>query len=231
MKNTHRPPSEEDYKLLNPALKSGFSHDAWRVLRIQSEIVEGFENLKKLGPTVTVFGSARIKETDPDFISCEKLSNLIAKEGINVMTGGGPGIMLAGNKGAKPEKGLSIGLNIELPFEQMPNNFLDIECEFRYFFVRKLMLVRYSFAFICYPGGFGTLDELFNVVTLIQTNKIQNFPIILMNSSYWKPLIEFFSNHTLKHGYIKKEDIDLLKLVDSEEEALVLVKDYLNQCI
>jgi uncharacterized protein (TIGR00730 family) len=230
MKNKFRTPQEEEYKLLNPALKSGFSHDAWRVLRVQSEIVNGFENLKKLGPTVSIYGSARIKEQDPVFKSCEKLSSLISNAGINVITGGGPGIMLAGNKGAKQGTGKSVGLNIELPFEQAANDFLDIECDFRYFFVRKLMLVRYSFAFICYPGGFGTFDELFNLLTLIQTNKIQKFPVILMNSEYWNPAIEFFRSHTLKYGYINEADLDLMKVIDSEEEALEVIKDYLKQC-
>ena len=176
-----------------------------------------------MGPCVTVFGSARFGETHPSYIQARDMGARLAKLGFTVMTGGGPGIMEAANRGAKDVGGYSIGCNIKLPMEQEPNPYLDTFIEFDYFFVRKVMLVKYSYAFVVMPGGFGTLDEVFETAVLIQTGKIRDFPIILMGSHYWNPLLDFVRNTLLPQGAISPEDVDLLQLTDSPEEAIDLI--------
>lgn len=215
----------EDKELLKPPTKGeDFTNsDTWRVLRIQSEIVSGFDDLANIGKGVAVFGSARTKEDHRYYKMAKDLGTELARKGLAVITGGGPGIMQAANEGAKAGGGLSIGCNIELPFEQEANPYLDISIDFRYFFVRKLMLVKYSRAFVILPGGFGTLDELYEALTLTQTNKIERFPIILMGKSYWQPLIDWTTNHMLKEGMISEGDLDLLKITDDHCEAVKII--------
>jgi uncharacterized protein (TIGR00730 family) len=190
-----------------------------RACRIFAEFIKGFRALHFVGPCVTVFGSARFKEDNRYYEMARKMGAEIAKLGFTVMTGGGPGIMEAANRGAKEAGGPSVGCNIQLPMEQKPNPYLDRFVEFKYFFVRKVMLVKYSYAFVVMPGGFGTLDELFEALTLIQTGKINNFPVILMGVEYWSPMIDFIRERLISVGTISPEDLDLLKLTDSIEEA------------
>lgn len=195
-----------------------------RVLRISSEFIRGFRALHFVGPCVTVFGSARFGTEHPYYDLARKIGFLVAQEGYTVLTGGGPGIMEAANRGAREAGGRSIGCNIELPREQKPNPFLDSWVTFRYFFVRKMMLVKYSSAFIALPGGFGTLDEVFETLTLIQTRKILDFPIILVGSDYWSPLLNFIEQRLLSEGAITREDTSLLRLVNSADEALACIR-------
>ena len=197
-----------------------------RLLRISSEFIRGFRTLHFVGPCVTVFGSARFPETHPFYLLAREMGRRIASLGLTVMTGGGPGIMEAANRGARdaalvnPRAGKSLGCNIKLPHEQQPNPYVDRFLEFRYFFVRKVMLVKYSYGFVCLPGGFGTLDELFEIATLVQTHKVSNFPIILMGREYWEPLYVFFRERLLARATISPGDIDLLTLTDSPDEAM-----------
>src|SRR3990172_3640132 len=193
--------------------------DTWRVFRIMSELVEGFEALNNIGPAVTIFGSSRVEPSSPHYKKCMKVAENLAKRGFAVISGGGPGIMEAANKGAQNANGISVGLNIELPMEQEPNAFQDIRVEFRYFFVRKLMFVKYAVGYIIFPGGFGTMDELFEALTLIQTRKIRGFPVVLVGSAYWKGLIDWLRTTALSHGAISPEDIDLLHGADDPEEV------------
>jgi uncharacterized protein (TIGR00730 family) len=193
--------------------------DTWRVFRIMSELVEGFEALNNIGPAVTVFGSARAEPGSPFYNTCLKVAENLARNGFAIISGGGPGIMEAANKGAQNANGISVGLNIELPMEQEPNAFQDIRVEFRYFFVRKLMFVKYAVGYIIFPGGFGTMDELFEALTLIQTRKIRGFPVVLVGSAYWKGLIDWLKTMALSHGSISPEDIDLMHIVDDPEEV------------
>ncbi|ABK43492.1 conserved hypothetical protein 730 [Magnetococcus marinus MC-1] len=204
--------------------------EAWRVLRIQAELVEGIETLRQLGnkPAVTVFGSARTKPDNPFYQAAEKLSGMLSSKGICIITGGGPGIMEAANRGCYGRGGLSVGLNISLPFEQSPNVHQDISLEFRYFFLRKLMFAKYADAIIVFPGGFGTLDECFEALTLEQTGKLGRFPIVLYGSDYWSGLLDWMRDKMLEQqGNISAEDMNLVKIVDSPEEALQVVTDYL----
>lgn len=194
--------------------------DPWRVLRIQGEFVEGFEELAELGPAVSLFGSARTKEDDPFYSAAVESARLLAEAGLAIITGGGPGMMEAGNRGAKLGGGISVGLNIELPFEQHLNPYLDIPIDFRYFFVRKVMFVKYAQAFVIFPGGFGTMDELFESLTLIQTGKISNFPVIMFGSEYWSGLLTWIKEKMLTGGKISPADLDLLTVTDSPEEVL-----------
>lgn len=213
----------QDEKLLQtptPSQKIFTDTDPWRVLRIQGEFVKGFEELAELGPAVSLFGSARTKEDDPFYSAAVESARLLAKAGLSIITGGGPGIMEAGNRGAKLGGGVSVGLNIELPFEQHLNPYLDIPIDFRYFFVRKVMFVKYAQAFVIFPGGFGTMDELFESLTLIQTGKISNFPVILFGSEYWSGLLTWIKEKMLMGGKISPADLDLLTVTDSPEEVL-----------
>jgi uncharacterized protein (TIGR00730 family) len=199
--------------------------DPWRVLRIMSEFVNGFDALAHVPPCVAIFGSARAQTEDPDYISAVETARLLAKAGFGIITGGGPGIMEAANKGAQEGGNLSIGCNIELPFEQGPNSYLDISLDFRYFFVRKTMFVKYSTAFVIYPGGFGTMDELFEALLLIQTQKVSHFPVILYGSKYWKGLIDWIRDTMLVTEKISLEDAALLLLSDDPQEICKIVID------
>jgi hypothetical protein len=184
--------------------------ELWRAIRIFGELIYGFRKLHFVGPCVTVFGSARFAEHHPYYDLARQVGAALAREGFTVMTGGGPGIMEAANRGAKDARGHSVGCNIVLPMEQEPNPYLDQFFEFRYFFVRKLMLVKYSYAFVVMPGGYGTMDELFEIATLIQTGKVEGFPVVLAGSDYWEPLIEFLRETMVGHGTIASEDVDRL---------------------
>ncbi|GAA2369358.1 TIGR00730 family Rossman fold protein [Nonomuraea africana] len=197
--------------------------DPWRVLRIQAEFVEGFGQLAELPPAVTVFGSARTPVDSPDYQTGVALGRCLAEAGYAVITGGGPGAMEAGNKGASEAGGISVGLGIELPFEQRMNDYVDLGIEFRYFFVRKTMFVKYSCGFITLPGGFGTLDELFEALTLVQTQKVTSFPVVLMGTEYWGGLIDWIKNTLLSSGKISAQDLDLIHVTDSVEEAVGII--------
>ena len=206
----------EDERLLQAAFTQT---DPWRVLRIMGEFVEGFEELAELGPAVTIFGSARVGSEDAAYIRAVEVGRLLGEAGFTIVTGGGPGIMEAGNRGAREVGAPSVGLNIELPFEQHVNPYVDISVDFNYFFVRKMMLVKYSQAFIIFPGGFGTLDELFEALTLIQTGKIRNFPVVLFGSEYWRGLLDWLAGPMLSEGKISPADLDLLIMTDSPTEV------------
>lgn len=198
--------------------------ESWRVLRIQSELVDGIEHLAKLGPAVSIYGSARMKADNPYCKSAQELATKIADTGLHVITGGGPGIMEAANKGAFESCGAkSVGLNISLPLEQQANPHQDIALHFRYFFVRKLMFVKHAVAFIIFPGGFGTLDELFEALTLIQTEKIQPFPVILFGSEYWQGLYDWMMNEMVASGCIDVEDLELFQIIDDVDEAVRII--------
>jgi uncharacterized protein (TIGR00730 family) len=199
--------------------------DPWRVLRIMGEFVAGFDTLADLGPAVSIFGSARAKPGDPVYAATMETARLLAEAGLVVITGGGPGIMEAGNRGAQTADGISVGLGIELPFEQGINKFVDVPINFRYFFVRKTMFVKYAQAFVIFPGGFGTMDELFEALTLIQTGKIRNFPVILYDSQYWGGLLDWLRQTMLAGGKIGKADLDLMVLSDSPQEIRDLIME------
>ena len=198
--------------------------ELWRVLRIGWEFLRGFRGLHFLGPCVTVFGSARVDEKHPHYVLARSIGAALAHAGFTVMTGGGPGVMEAANRGAREAGGMSVGCNIDLPEEQRPNAYLDTFVQFHYFFVRKVMLVKYSYAFVVLPGGFGTLDEVFETVTLIQTGKIRDFPIVLMGRDFWSPLLEFMRRTLVADGKIRQQDLDRLTLTDSTEEAVALIR-------
>ncbi len=200
--------------------------DTWRLFRILSEFVEGFEELAKAGPCVSIFGGARVKRDDPYYKMGEKIAQMLVKESFGVITGGGPGIMEAANRGAKKAGGKSIGLNIELPFEQEPNKHIDTLINFRYFFVRKVMFVKYACAFIIMPGGFGTMDELFESMTLIQTRKIYPFPIVLIGKEYWSGLVRWMKKRMIEWGTISPEDLDIFTLTDDPEAAVKIITDF-----
>jgi uncharacterized protein (TIGR00730 family) len=197
--------------------------DTWRVFRIMAELVEGFEALNNIGPAVSVFGSARIDPGSPYYNKCVQVTESLAKDGFAVISGGGPGIMEAANKGAQNANGTSVGLNIALPMEQIQNPFQDVRIEFRYFFVRKLMFVKYAVAYVIFPGGFGTMDELFEALTLIQTKKIRGFPVVLVGREYWSGLIDWMKNTLLAADSINKEDLDLMHIVDEPEEVCAII--------
>jgi hypothetical protein len=198
--------------------------ETWRVFRIMAELVDGFEALNNVGPAVTIFGSARLPAGTPYYNKCLKVAENLAKEGFAVISGGGPGIMEAANKGAQNANGTSIGLNIELPMEQTPNEFQDIRVEFRYFFVRKLMFVKYAVGYVIFPGGFGTMDELFESLTLIQTKKIRSFPVVLVGREYWAGLLDWLKQTMLAQGNIGPEDLTLLQVVDEPEEVCAIIR-------
>lgn len=200
--------------------------ETWRVFRIQSELVEGFETLHDLGPAVTIFGSARLHEDNTYYKDAVTLSYMLADDGFAVITGGGTGIMEGANKGAKKGRAHSVGLNIEIPTEQIPNKYQDISISFRYFFIRKLMFIKYAIAFIIFPGGFGTMDELFESLTLVQTKRIQSFPIILYGKDYWTGLIDWMKNTLVPNGTIGKEDFALFSIVDTPEDVRFLINEH-----
>ena len=201
------------------------SKDTWRIFRIIAEFVEGFEMLAKIPPAVAIFGSARTLPGSLAYEQGRQIASLLAKNGYSVITGGGPGVMEAANKGSAEAGAVSVGLNIELPLEQKPNIFANKLLNFRYFFVRKVMFVKYSIAFVILPGGFGTLDELFEAITLIQTRKIKPFPVILVGKEYWKGLLDWIGDTLLREKMIAVEDLDILKTVDSAEDVLHWVQD------
>lgn len=202
--------------------------DSWAVFKVIAEIVEGFDKLKKIGPCVSIYGSARTKPEDKYYKLAEEIAAKLVDHGYGIITGGGPGIMEAGNKGAKDAGGPSVGLNIELPFEQNGNPYIDQDklISFDYFFVRKVMFVKYSQGFIGMPGGMGTLDELFEVITLIQTKKVGKFPIILVGADYWNGLYDWIKNTVLAFGNISEADLDLMQIVDTADEAVKAIDDF-----
>ncbi|HEY0306429.1 MAG TPA: TIGR00730 family Rossman fold protein, partial [Longimicrobiales bacterium] len=225
----------EDEKLLSrggEVLPSrDVTQDAWRVFRIMGEFVEGFDTLARLGPAVSIFGSARTTHGDRYYQAAEETARLLAEEGFAVVTGGGPGIMEAANKGACEAGGESVGCNIELPFEQGMNAYVKTAINFRYFFVRKTMFVKYAEAFIIFPGGFGTMDELFEALTLIQTGKVRDFPVVLFGKEYWQGLLDWLHNTMAADRKINAEDLNLLVVTDSPEEAVsVVVSCYEENC-
>ncbi len=214
---------DPDERLLLEGPRSRLAELA-RAIRVFAELIRGFRALHFVGPCVTVFGSARFKEDHPYYAMSREVGREIGRAGFTVMTGGGPGVMEAANRGARDVGAPSVGCNIKLPHEQKPNTYLDKFVEFRYFFVRKMMLVKYSYAFIAAPGGFGTLDEIFETATLIQTGKIANFPVVLLGRAYWAPLVSFLRETMVAQGTIAAEDVDRLQLTDSPEEAAHLVR-------
>lgn len=219
--------STTDQRLLANADDADWLHrDPWRVMRIQAEFVEGFGALAELPQAVTVFGSARIKPDSPEYATGRELGAELVRAGYAVITGGGPGAMEAANRGAKDADGLSVGLGIELPFEQGLNDWVDLGINFRYFFVRKTMFVKYAQAFVCLPGGFGTLDELFEVLTLIQTGMGRRIPVILIDSAYWSGLIDWMRSALLAHGMIAAEDIDLIEVTDDPARVVDAIFDF-----
>ncbi len=210
----------EDERLLDVPADSHHARDAWRVFRIMGEFVEGFEELGEIGDAVSIFGSARVGPGDAQYEVCVETARLLGEAGLAIITGGGPGIMEAANRGARLAGALSVGCNIELPFEQRGNDFVDISLDFRYFFVRNTMFVKYAQGFVIFPGGFGTLDELFEALTLIQTGKVRDFPVVLFGSDYWSGLLDWVRGTLAAEGKISPEDLDLLHVVD--EPAAVL---------
>jgi uncharacterized protein (TIGR00730 family) len=220
------PGSTTDQRLLDSRARPDWLHtDPWRVLRIQSEFVEGFGALAEVGPAASVFGSARTPVDHPTYRLAEQVGRLLAEAGYAVITGGGPGTMEAANKGAYEAGGVSIGLGIELPFEQGLNQYVDLGVNFRYFFARKTMFVKYAEGFIVLPGGFGTLDELFEALTLVQTTKVTSFPIVLIGTGYWSGLLDWLRSSVLDHGAISEKDVDLLQLTDDPTEAVRIIVD------
>jgi uncharacterized protein (TIGR00730 family) len=194
--------------------------DTWRMFQIMAEFVEGFDTLPEVYPAVTIFGSARIQPSSHTYKNTEKLAGLLVENGFNVISGGGPGIMAAANKGAAEKDGKSVGLHIQLPKEQEPNPYANVRLNYRYFFIRKVMFVKYAVAYVIMPGGFGTLDELFESLTLIQTERIRSFPVILMDAQYWKGLLDWFKDTLVKEKCISPSDIDLITLMDKPEDVV-----------
>jgi len=223
----HRIKKTEDEALLERSTPPEFlDTDPWRALRILSEFVEGFDAMAEVGPAVSVFGSARTHRDDPYYAMARELGKKLAEAGYAVITGGGPGIMEAANRGCQEGGQLSIGCNIELPREQGLNRYVDLGIEFRYFFARKVMFVKYADAFVIFPGGYGTLDELFEALTLIETRKVQDFPVILMGSDYWDGMLDWIRDTLLAHAAVSKEDVALLRLTDSTDEAVRIIQAY-----
>ncbi|MEM6391988.1 MAG: TIGR00730 family Rossman fold protein [Planctomycetota bacterium] len=200
------------------------SRETWRLFRILSEFIDGFEVMSKVGPAVSVFGSARTKPDHPDYAAAVEAGRLICQAGFGCITGGGPGIMEAANKGAMECGGRSVGLNIQLPFEQEPNRFQNVPLDFRYFFVRKVMFVKYAVGFVMFPGGFGTLDEFFETLTLMQTRKIERFPIVLVGASYWGGLVDWMRRELVERGTIGPGDVDLFTVTDDVDEAVEVIR-------
>ena len=217
----------EDRRLLRPgpyADTSFLDSDAWRALRIMGEFVEGFDSLAQLGPAVSIFGSARIAPDDPYALAAEDLAGRLARKGITVITGGGPGVMAAANKGAAQAGGVSVGLGVELPHEQSVNEWCTVALTFRYFFARKTMFVKYAQAFVIFPGGFGTFDELFESLTLVQTGKIDHFPVILWGRDYWQPLLDWLHTTVEQHGMVGDIDLELFNITEDNEEVVAWIE-------
>ena len=202
------------------------TQDPWRIFRIMSEFVEGFEELAKIGPAVTVFGSARTKTSDKYYKLAEEAAFLLAKDGYAIITGAGPGIMEAANKGAKKAGSTSIGLNIQVPVAQKPNRFITKLIEFRYFFCRKVMFLKYANASVIFPGGFGTMDEFFETITLIQTQRMEKLPVVLVGSEYWKGLIDWIKKSMVNANRVSEEDLDIFSIVDEPEEVVRAIKKF-----
>ncbi|HOV90642.1 MAG TPA: TIGR00730 family Rossman fold protein [Syntrophorhabdaceae bacterium] len=200
--------------------------DTWRLFRIMAEFVDGFESLSEVYPAVSIFGSARCVKGDAIYEKALRLARILAKNGFNIITGGGGGVMEAANRGAKEGGAKSVGLNIELPFEQKPNPYANIKLNFRYFFVRKVMFLKYGVAYIVLPGGFGTLDEMFEAITLIQTKKVKPFPVVLMDSSYWRGLLDWIKNNLFATNKISQEDMNIFKVMDEPEEVVEYIKRF-----
>lgn len=210
----------------NPPAYRDASQETWRMFRIMAEFVEGFDILANVGPAVSIFGSARTDPADPLYQDAVRIAEMLTRRGFAVITGGGPGIMEAGNKGAAEAGGKSVGLNISLPHEQKPNPYQNVEVNFHYFFARKVMFVKYAVAYVCFPGGFGTLDEFFESMTLIQTGKAQRFPVVLIGSSYWNPLVDWLRDNVLARGCISPGDLDLFHVTDNLDEAVEMIDAY-----
>lgn len=200
--------------------------DSWRLFKIIAEFVDGFETMSELYPAVSIFGSARVKSGDENYEKTVVIARKLAQSGFHIITGGGPGIMEAGNKGAKEGGAKSIGLNIELPLEQEPNPFSTVKLNFQYFFVRKVMFIKYAQAYIGMPGGFGTMDEIFEALTLIQTRRIKPFPVILVGKDYWGGLLDWVRSTLLAHNYISPDDLNYLTILDDPEEVVYTIKRY-----
>ncbi len=198
--------------------------DSWRMFRILGEFVDGFEALSQIYPAVSIFGSARVKPGEPYYEQAVEIASQLVKNGFNVISGGGPGIMEAANKGATEAGGKSVGLNIKLPYEQKPNPYANIRMDFRYFFIRKVMFVKYAVAYVILPGGFGTLDEFSEAITLIQTKRIKPFPVILVNRSYWKGLLDWMRKMVCAGNMISPEDMDIIQVIDEPEEVVKAIK-------
>ena len=229
MMNRDKKEEAKIYEALKPKTWNDIkTDDAWLIFKIMSEFVQGFDAMAKLGPSVSIFGSARTKPEEKDYQLAEEIAYQLARRGFGIISGGGPGIMEAANKGAKRAKGKSIGLNIILPFEQQPNPYIDPEhsLDFDYFFVRKVIFIKYAQAFIALPGGFGTMDELFEAITLIQTHKLVNFPIILVDKDYWKGLWEWIKDRMLKEGKINESELDIVNIVDTAEETVEIIDNF-----
>ena len=218
-------PTEDEKLLAPPGPDEMDAPEAWRVFRVMSEFVEGIDQLSGIGRAVTLFGSARTKSKDPDYKAAVEIARLLGEAGFSIITGGGPGIMEAGNKGAQKAGAVSVGLDIELPFESHINKHCDIELRFRYFFSRKTMLVKYASGYVILPGGYGTLDELFESLTLIQCGKIHDFPVVLYRSSYWEGLIDWLKNTMREGGKISDRDLERLVVCDTPEE----IRDHMVQ--
>ncbi|MDY0186760.1 MAG: TIGR00730 family Rossman fold protein [Syntrophus sp. (in: bacteria)] len=200
--------------------------ESWRIFRIMAEFVESIEELSTLRNAVSIFGSARVKPGDSCYQQAESLAKRLAEKGFSVITGGGPGVMEAANKGASEGGGKSVGMNIRLPFEQKPNPYANVSIDYKYFFIRKVMFVKYAVAYVIFPGGYGTLDELFEALTLIQTRRIKSFPVVLLGSSYWKGLMEWMSDTMLKENMILPEDLDLIRITDDPDEAVRYIQRF-----
>lgn len=224
MRHSEVPPTTADQRLLESRGEANWVHtDPWRVMRIQAEFVEAFGALSELGPAVSVFGSARTPREHPEYLRAQRIGTLLVEAGYAVITGGGPGIMEAANRGAFEAEGRSVGLAIELPHEQMVNQYVDLAVNFRYFFARKTMFLKYSQGFIALPGGFGTMDELFEALTLVQTGKVTRFPIVLVGVEYWRGLVDWIDQAMLSASYISATDQHLIHLTDDPEEAVAHV--------
>ena len=226
-----KPTETEDEKLLErqpktPGRPEFIDSDPWRALRILSEFVEGFDALAAVGPAITIFGSARIKAGAPEYELARQIARRLAEQGFAIITGGGPGIMEAANRGCREGGGLSIGCNIELPHEQGLNPYVDLGVEFKYFFARKTMFVKYADAFVIMPGGFGTLDELFESLTLIQTGKIRDFPVVLVGKAYWQGMLDWMRQVQIPAGAVSEADLNLLKLTDDPDEVCEIIAAY-----